>query len=274
MSDASPTPAAVTPAKAGASPADAPDWARPYALRQLELLGELAELGLDVARAVERQASGRAEAPAAPVVQGPIFKGDFALAYARVSRAVRLTLMLQARLIEELKAADAGRAPARAEAAADSVRSSPEDQRKARVERIVERLAEAEYPDDEDQVSDLLREAAERLDDEDLFGDLMDRPLSELVARLCQQLDLEPRWAELAQELWAVREVASGQPGWPLAAYLPREAGGGGPPVAERGVEGESGRAGGLYAGLSEHQRLQRGRAQLDAATAILPNSS
>ena len=32
-------------------------WSRPATLRQLELLGELAEIGLEIARAIERQAS-------------------------------------------------------------------------------------------------------------------------------------------------------------------------------------------------------------------------
>jgi hypothetical protein len=218
-----PAEAGVIPAEAGTSrPADDADWARAYALRQLQLLGELAEIGLDVARAVERQASGRNDD------QPEVFQGDLALAYSRVSRAVRLTLMLQAKLIEDLRAADmAGaeeRAAAEAEAAKDLERRDPAYQRKARVEAIVERLIEAEHPDEEETVDDVLREAAERLDDEDLYGDLLERPVSELVARLCKDLGLEPDWAELAEEFWAVREVQSGRPGWPLAERrLPSE---------------------------------------------------
>src|ERR1700754_5120523 len=87
--------------------------------RQLQILGELAEIGLEVARAV-----GAAPGPA----------GDLALAYARVSRAVRLPLMLQSQLIEDA-AADA-----RELARPDPVPATPEDVRKARVGRIVERL--------------------------------------------------------------------------------------------------------------------------------------
>jgi hypothetical protein len=203
MTDAPSTPALPEPC-----PADEADWARGFAMRRLQILGELAELGLDVARAVERQASGAAEAP--------VVQGDVALAYARVSRAVRLTLMLQSKLIEALKTGDAAADQARAEAAQESGRFSPEYQRKMRVERIVERLAEAEHPDAEDLVTDLIHEAGERLDDEDVYGDLMERPLSELVARLCKDLGLEPDWADLAGELWAVREIESGQVGWPL----------------------------------------------------------
>ena len=223
------TAALTTPAPPPPCPADEADWARAYAMRQLQMLGELAEIGLDVARAVERQASGQnAGQPDAPVVQGRIFQGDLALAYSRVSRAVRLTLMLQARLIEALKAADKtgaeGRAAAEAETAKDQERREPAYQRKVRVEAIVQRVIEAEHPDDEETLDTLINETGERLDDEDLYGDLMDRPLSELVARLCKDLDLHPDWAELAEELWAVREVESGRLGRPLAqSVIPSE---------------------------------------------------
>jgi hypothetical protein len=217
------TDAPTSPALPPLCPADEADRARGYALRQLEMLGELAGIGLDVARAVERQAAGR---PAGPEAPAPVFQGDLALAYSRVSRAVRLTLMLQSRLIEDMKASDKagaeGRAAAEDEAAEIEARFDPAYRMKARVEAIVERVAEASH--DEEAVDDLLRESAERLDDEDLYGDLLERPLSELVARLCKDLGLNPDWAELAEELWAVREVSSGDVGWPLAQRaLPSE---------------------------------------------------
>jgi len=219
------TDAPTSPALPQPCPADEADWARAYAMRQLEMLGELAEIGLDVARAIERQASGRTDAQDGDAPTTPaVFQGDPALAYARVSRAVRLTLMLQARLIEDLKAADKAGAEAGAEAAAETARLEPAYRKKVRVEAIVERLIEAEHPDDEETLDTLMADAGERLDDEDLYGDLLERPVSEIVARLCKDLGLAPDWAELAEELWAVREVESGRPGWPLAQQaLPTE---------------------------------------------------
>jgi hypothetical protein len=217
------TDAPTSPALLPSCPADEADWARAYAMRQLQMLGELAEIGLDVARAVERQASGSGQEsgmPAAPAV----FQGDLALAYSRVSRAVRLTLMLQSKLIEDLKAADKAGAEVDAEAAKDEARSDPAYQKKVRVEAIVERVIRAERPDDAETLDTLMTDACERLDDEDVYGDLMERPVSELVARICKDLGLTPDWAELAEELWAVREVQSGRPGWPLAQQaLPTE---------------------------------------------------
>ena len=41
--------------------------------------------------------------------------------------------------------------------------------------------------------------------------------MSEIVARICKDLGLEPDWNKLAEELWAKAEIATGDPGWPLA---------------------------------------------------------
>jgi len=185
--------------------------------RQRQILGELAEIGLDVARAVGRQAQAHGAAADAPVDPAPgpapAPVDALALAYARVSRAVRLTLMLQSQLIED----EAAQARAEAKATANAAPPTAEDIKKARIERIVERLVTAEHRHDVDLADELTAEAAERLDDEDVYGDLMRRPISEIVARLCRDLDLSPDWTRLAQELWAKAEIASGDVGAPLA---------------------------------------------------------
>jgi hypothetical protein len=236
------TDAPTTPAPSPPCPSAEAHWSQAFALRQLHMLGELAELGLDVARAVERQASD----PAAPQV----VHGDVALAYARVSRAVRLALMMQSRLIDELKAAERAGARAQANAQANAQAAAlaeaeiardaadpadapftPGDQRRARLLRIVERVVETEHPDDEETLQILMTDVCERLDDETLYGDLLERPASELVARLCKDLGLDPDWAELAQERWALREVESGDIGWPLAGLTPMRP----PPLAGEG---------------------------------------
>ena len=205
----------------------------PLLQRQLRMLGELAEIGLEVARAIEQEARG---VQGAPDGRNRAYVADISLAYTRVSRAVRLTILAQSRLIADHKAA-ADRARAEAEAREAEALEAPVEERKARVERIVERLAAAEHPGDEDEVDELVGEAAERLDDEDLYGDLMERPVSEIVARICADLGLSPDWTALAQEPWAQAEIAGGMTGWPLS-NLPRGAVGGGPPAAERAVEG------------------------------------
>ncbi len=83
-----------SPAETDAEP---DDWSRPLLDRQLEVLSELAELGLEMTRAVVAQAKGEAPDPE------PAFTGDLAMAFARVSRAARMAVLLQARLIQEIK---------------------------------------------------------------------------------------------------------------------------------------------------------------------------
>jgi len=190
---------------------DAEDWARPMLERQLALLGRLAEAGLEIAVALERQ-----------VKSGEPFDGQaVARAYARVSRAVRLTVMLQSKLIGQLQ---------QPKTLADTIASamdaelrSLEQAGKTRLVGIVARVARAEH-DEPDAVERLVAEAAERLDRDDLYGDVLTRPISEIVADICRDLGLEPDWASLAQEAWAQEAVADGEAGAPLEAWMARQA--------------------------------------------------
>src|ERR1700750_2644546 len=101
------TAAAVTPF----SNTTRTDWAQPLVERQLQILGRLAEAGLEIAVALEAQAKGGET----------VVEGDVVLAFHRVARAVRQTLMLQSRLIEarqdRAKAQAGRRAAARSGAA-------------------------------------------------------------------------------------------------------------------------------------------------------------
>ena len=192
--------------------------APPLLERQVALLGELAEIGLDVAREIGRQAKAQPD---------PAALQHIAMAYSRVSRAVRLTLMLQTRLANDLETA----AQAQAE---DAELFEPAYRHKFRVERIVERQIKAEH-DNEADIDRLAIEAGERLDDEDLYGDVLDKPIGELVALICKDLGLNPDWSKLAEEAWAKAEIENG------VFHLPREAAGGGPLAEERAVEGAGG---------------------------------
>jgi hypothetical protein len=179
---------------------------------QLRLLERLAEIGVELAEAIVVQAK---DAAAPRVCQG-----DLSLAYTRVSRAVRQALMLQSKLIAALAALDA----AEADIDPSSPRADPDYQIKARVERVIARTAQAQHEDDEDgdeadeAFDRLIADAAERLDDIDLYGDLLQRPMSEIVARIAHDIGLPLDWTVLAQEAWAQAEMQGDEVGAPLAA--------------------------------------------------------
>jgi hypothetical protein len=173
-------------AAAPSSSAAVADWARPLIERQLQILGRLAESGLEIAVALEAQARGGAT----------VVEGDVAMAHARVARAVRQTVMLQSKLIEALQDAETARANRKAAARAGAA-------------RIVRDVID-EDRSDEERKERLGAEAAERLRGED-FGDLLARPFGEAVAGICRDLGLEPDWLALAEDCSTVEAALSGE---------------------------------------------------------------
>jgi hypothetical protein len=200
---------APPPPAATATPADDP---RALIVRQLQVLGELAELGLELARAIARPATadGTPEAPADTPPPPQPAKGDPSLAFARAARAVRLTIALQSRLIADLRALD--EVLERHRKAGPIIATT---ERKQCVRRIVQRVIDAEIGD-ADEYHRLAAEARERLESDEIYGDVLTRPVGELVAMICRDLGLSPDWPGLAQEAWAQDEIASGQVGSPF----------------------------------------------------------
>jgi hypothetical protein len=76
-----------------------------HAERRLRLLEELAEIGMDLARALHREVLAEPAKQAAR--ETPLF-GDPADAFARLSHAIRLILALEARTDEALRELRAG----------------------------------------------------------------------------------------------------------------------------------------------------------------------
>jgi hypothetical protein len=200
-----------------AQPAGASDWARALLERQLWILGQLAEGGLEIARAIERQATGEGSGEAAPHA----VDAHIPMAYARVARAVRMTILLQSKLIGELQTLESKAAydAARAKSRQAFERPGLVHAQKARLERIVRRIAWADGQD-ADEVDRLGQDAAELLDCDDHYGDILTRPVSELIALICQDLGLEPDWPALAKQAWAKAELEAGRAGGPLEAWV------------------------------------------------------
>jgi hypothetical protein len=221
------------------SQADEPDseaaWERALLDRQIERLDRLADMGMALAGEIQRRAASAA--PGADISHA-------AMDFARVSRAVRMTLALQSRLVRDFKT------PVKASSAgADNddedvrweVVWEPEpptrDQQRAQARRVMRQVAEDSGLDRE-TVERLDAEATERLKRDDIYADILARPLSEIVADICRDLGLSPDWSRLAQEDWAKREIKSGKVGSPLTRPPQfAAANGGGGPLAERSEE-------------------------------------
>ena len=116
----------------------------------------LVDIGMDLAEAMHRQATD----PDAPKV----FPGDLALAFSRISRAIRLTLILAQRLQDGLP-------DVVAEVEAEAREAAP---------------VEAANDVDEDEGERLIVARGDRENEETVW---LKRPASALVAQICRDLD-------------------------------------------------------------------------------------
>jgi hypothetical protein len=154
----------------GAHPAPAGRAAR--AERRLAMLAELAAIGMRLAREVERQALGE------------VLAGDPGLAFSRISRAVRQTLALEARLDAEAEVEVQRVSEARKRQEAARLREARKQ--KERVRRHVEDAIAAN--DDGRDAEGLRLELDERLEDPDYEDELGGRPIGVIVAGICSLL--------------------------------------------------------------------------------------
>jgi len=215
----------------------------PLASRQIERLDRLADIGLEIAEALLAQAKG----------EGPkVVEGDIALAYDRIARAVRMAVMLQSRLAQDARRAH--------ETPAEPQPPSPVIARKDQVARIVRRIAQGDDRLDGYQVGWAGREARERLEHDDIYGQVMSQPVSDIVADICHDLGLNPDWARLADEAWAQDEMDSGHVGEPLQALLDED------DEDERVLPCERQRTGGESDREGDRSNAQRAGAGMDRA--------
>jgi hypothetical protein len=170
--------------------------------RQLQRLDRLAGAGMELVEALVAQAKGT----------GPkVVEGDVGLAYSRVSRAVRMAVLLH----HQLSQGAVGPVKA-AEEAARKAEAAHKKAHIARAANIVWRVALEHCDVKPSKAADYLHAARERLDDDDIYGLVATRPIGELVALICRDFGLEPDWNALEQEAWAQAEIASGAPDSPF----------------------------------------------------------
>jgi hypothetical protein len=165
------------------------------AAEDAEMLRELARIGMKLARLVEANAETRmAQDPACDL-------GRVDQMFAKVSRSIRQTLALKAKLAElrgRRTAASLTEAEVRA---ADAARKR---RRQARVERAVAETIEAAAgaSDRENLLSDLY----ERLLEPDIEADLAAGSIGEMVAGVCDDLGIKPDRAVWQHKGWYLTE--------------------------------------------------------------------
>jgi hypothetical protein len=194
---------------------DAPGWDRPAFERQIALLGEIAEAGLDVVHAVRDQAVAATQSAEPSRI-------DFGLAYERAARAVRMTLALQRRYILDLKFELRHGEPA-------PIWDNPARKKPVHaVDRIghgltTGGLSEAKAVKQLTQSLDDTLDAWDRV--ENLDDDLPEGEFNDIIAKVCKDLGLAPDWLERTQERLSARPPSR------------TAVSGGGGPSAERSEE-------------------------------------
>jgi len=204
---------APAPATDDVAPPDASHLSAPSVLRaeqRLAMLREISEIGMELTRALARrvqaeEATGVGDAPVTETAKPPPF--DPSDAFARLSRAVRLTLSLEARAEEALSALLAGeraateaRREARVAREKHAAETRTRDARE-RIEDLVEREIERTAESEEDFYN-LVFALEQRLDEDQAYHDLESRPLGETVEWLCRDLCLSPDWRRWTGEGW------------------------------------------------------------------------
>jgi hypothetical protein len=202
-----------------------------------QLLRRVARIGERIALSVERRAVAEAalaeakakaaQAAAEPADDAAVVPpdrpgGDAALAFTRVTRAMRLNLMLAQKLGADLLARDkADQAAERAQAedtarAAEAARQARAGRQKEQVRYAVGTAIETEAESwAQGEREKALKDLDERLDDPDVLPDFGTMPTSEIVRRICRDLRLDPLWREWLEEPWAIDEARRQVPGSP-----------------------------------------------------------
>ena len=219
-------------------------------LRRSAMLDELAEIGMDLARAVRRQAmaqAAQAEAAVAKVEADRVEAGelvadvappgrialpgrgaaDLGLVFERIARAVRRTLALDARFEEEFRTrqerAAAAETAAQAETTSRETQAAAEGWRRkrAKIGRHLGQLIEAneDLADDVERREALLGDLYERLDEIDPEDEIADLPIGAVIQRIARSLRLRPDWIAWEDEDWAIEEAESDHPDSPYAAW-------------------------------------------------------
>ena len=208
-----------------AGPSD-PDAAREAQL--LAVLARLTELGMVVAERLAAKVEAELE----------IDMGEVGTAFAKISRGVRMTVMLESKLLKErrlrregLEAAHEAKLAALREARLARERAEENRQEKERIlkretaiDEAVKDMIRAERPEgyERERLFDRLK-GMWKIDWDDYSSFYIDNceedaPISEQIATFCKALGLTPDWDLWKDNDWAIEEAEDGAEGSPYAA--------------------------------------------------------
>ena len=180
--------------------------------QQVTMLQELAEIGMQMARAVRDEALAPVE-PAdedAPRPASRFGSGDLGLVYSRIARAVRQTLALQIRVAEDIEKVRREGEQRRVAAIRWAMEERQTEIRDYVAEAIEAEAVELKKP--EREIERLLDDLDERIEAGDYDDTLQTAPIGELVARICADLGVIPDW-DLWDHDWAIDHLRSRDPG-------------------------------------------------------------
>ena len=184
--------------------------------KAMAYLDQIADMTMELARAQHRKALAQIDAGPEDE-RGADRERDAAAGFLAAARAVRVTLLLQARLQSGLNA--------RRIEMVEQSRARAETRRRDReiealsyhgdVEEIVVQVIEREAADrpDLDELADSAREAVW-----DGWSDreIGETPVSAVVAKVCQDLGIAVDWSRWEGEDWAIEEAEDGVEGSPF----------------------------------------------------------
>ncbi len=174
--------------------------------RRLRLLEEIADIGMELVRALRTGAEAAAEPAVADC--GSTKRRDPVDQYASLSRSLRLTFALEAKADEELAGlkADLSQTRQRERRVAGWSAGARNDERCAnrrdQVRRSLRQAAESEAESPE-QLDNFFLAIEQRLAEDPAYADLEARPLREIVERLCHDLHLYPNWTRWTGAGWS-----------------------------------------------------------------------
>ena len=189
----------------------------------LARLDLLAEAGMDLVEDLRVRTLARTAAMIArpEIVEAAEPERDVGLMFDRLSRAIRLTTMMQVSLATErrnreaLDKAAAATAPAEETKRAATAEHAQKVRKKAEAKRILdEEIIEREERDPRD-AADLREDLETRFERNDEFADILHLPLGEIVARISWLLGLDPDWTRWKFELWAPDAARAKRPDMP-----------------------------------------------------------